>query len=163
MGQIIIAIDPDTDKNGIAYFTIREKGIKLLNLKFFELFDFLKEHNENIHSVIVEASWLIKKANWHDNSKGSKYGSRIGSNTGANHETGKKIVEMLEYLNIPIILKKPLKKVWKGKDGKITNQEFTYLLLQNSCKLLKRTNQEQRDAFLLLLSEYQLFSKPKRF
>jgi len=161
--QLIIAIDPDTEKSGVAYFTIGTSGIKLKTFSFFDLLEFLKEKRNLINMVIVEASWLIKKSNWHSNKNGSNYGSAIGARTGANHETGKKIVEMLEYLKIPVCLKRPLKKVWKGSSGKISHKEFIHLLASNQCEPIKRSNQEERDSFLLLLSEYQNLSKRKIF
>jgi hypothetical protein len=139
-----IGIDPDVDKSGVAVKANRT--IDLYTFKFFQLFDFLKNNREKITLVRVEASWLIKH-NWNKKLNGSAaINARIGNNAGSNHETGRKIVEMCEYLQIPYQEVKPLKKLWKGKDGKITHDELAKFI-----PVPKRTNQEQRDACLLIL------------
>lgn len=62
--------------------------------------------------MIVEAFWLSKNSNLHNELKGAKVSSKIGSRTGANHQVGRKIIEMREYQNIPCQGIKPLKKRW---------------------------------------------------
>jgi hypothetical protein len=139
-----IGIDPDVDKSGVAVKANRT--IDLYTFKFFQLFDFLMNNREKIALVRVEASWLIKH-NWNKKLNGSAaINARIGNNAGSNHETGRKIIEMCEYLQIPYQEVKPLKKLWKGKDGKITHDELAKFI-----PVPKRTNQEQRDACLLIL------------
>lgn len=141
---MLIGIDPDVDKSGVAAKSNRT--IQLQSLKFFDLFDFLRVNKESITKVRIEASWLIKH-NWHTKANGSAaINARIGNNAGSNHEAGRKIVEMCQYLSIPFEEVKPLKKLWKGKDGKITHDELARLT-----QLPKRTNQEERDACLLIL------------
>lgn len=143
---MIIGIDPDIDKSGVAV-KAKDGRFELYNKTFFQLYTYLNVHKDNIKHVVVEASWLIKH-NWHANKKGSAaLNAKIGSSTGANHEVGRKIVEMCEFLNIECVLKKPLKKIWKSKDKKITHEEFVALVKQP----FTRTNQEQRDAALLIL------------
>ncbi|WP_343320245.1 hypothetical protein [Sphingobacterium multivorum] len=142
---LIIGIDPDVDKSGVAIYNKVTKGIELSVLSFFSLFDLLKLEKSKIREVVVEASWLIKKSNFHNETKGARVASRIGSKTGANHEVGRKIVEMCESLDIKCICVRPLKKRWKGRDGKITHEEFKMLT-----NISQRTNQEMRDAGLLV-------------
>ncbi|MBE99333.1 hypothetical protein [Flavobacterium coralii] len=142
---MIIGIDPDTNKSGVAIKD--DLGIELKTLKFFELFDLLKGNATRIRKVRIEASWLIK-SNWHKKVKGSAaVNARIGNHTGSNHETGRKIVEMCQYLKIPYDEVKPLKKIWKGPDKKITHEELSRMVPN----LPNRTNSEQRDACLLIL------------
>lgn len=136
--NILVGIDPDVEKNGVAINNCGE--ITLSNLSFFDLFDKLKElQKQNIPLlVIVEGGWL-NKSNWHKKVKGSAaLNAKIGSSTGANHETGKKIVEMLEYLNITHVVTKPTK-------SKLNAKVFKMLT-----KIEGRTNQEQRDSFMLI-------------
>jgi hypothetical protein len=145
--NLVIGIDPDVDKSGVACINTKTKEFELKTLSFFELFEYLEHHKVFIKEVRVEASWLIKKTNWHQNKMGTGVASRIGSNTGANHEVGRKIVEMCIYKNIPFVQVKPLKKHWKGTDGKITHGEIEKMV----SNFPKRSNQEQRDALLLIL------------
>ena len=42
----------------------------------------------------------------------------------------------------------PLRKIWKGKDGKITDEEIKAFM-----PIIERTNQEERDAALLAWNE----------
>lgn len=139
--MIKIGIDPDTEKSGVAL--INGDRLELHALTFFELFDFLKEclrlkgESEKI-IVVVEAGWL-NKGNWHTKDKGSSaLNAKIGQRTGANHEAGKKIVEMIEYLEIPHKLVKPTKSKVNDK------------LFKSITKIEGRTNQEKRDAMMLI-------------
>lgn len=145
--NLVIGIDPDVSKSGVACINKKSKEFLLKTLTFFELFEFLKSQQEFIKEVRIEASWLIKKTNWHKNHQGTGVASRVGSNTGANHETGRKIIEMCEFLDIPFVQVKPLKKHWKGPDGKITHGEISKMISE----FPKKSNQEQRDALLLII------------
>jgi len=135
--KIIIGIDPDVTKSGVAVkcklFT------KLSNLSFFELFDLLssyKETRENIE-VYVECGFL-NKGNWHKINGSNSVNAQIGQRTGANHEVAKKIVEMCRYLGIEYYEIKPTK-------SKVNSEFFKQIT-----KIDKRTNQEQRDAYMLI-------------
>lgn len=141
----IIGIDPDIESSGVAVRHAPGDQWELTTMRYFELFDYLKENADQIKQVRVEAGWLNKKANWHNNNKGPGVAARIGSATGANAEVGRKICEMLDYLCIPYTTVKPLKKIWRK--GKISHEELERLLKRK----LKRTNQESRDAALLIL------------
>ena len=141
---MLIGIDPDVTKSGVAVKSRAE--FSLHTLTFFQLFDFLKANRDQVTNVRIEASWLIKH-NWNKKATGSAaINANIGNDAGRNHETGRKIVEMCQYLSIPYIEVKPLKKIWKAKDGKISHEELSRIIA-----LPKRTNQEQRDAALLIL------------
>jgi len=94
--------------------------------------------------VVVEAGWLIQ-SNWHLLHKDSKaVAAAKGNSIGRNHETGRKIVEMCKHYGIEVLEHFPLKKQWKGKDGKITHKE-----LASFTGLTGTTNQDARDAALL--------------
>ena len=69
---------------------------------------------------------------------------RHGNHTGRNHEVGRKIVEMCRHYGIEVVEQPPLRKIWKGKDGKITNEELQHLAI-----ITDKTNQETRDAALI--------------
>ncbi len=145
MRDLIVGIDPDVDRSGIAVYHKATKDLQLSILTFFQLFDFLKDKKSIIREVIVEGGWLHKKSNFRNEHSGQRVAARIGKNTGANHETGRKIIEMCAYLKIECRAVLPLVKRWKGLDRKISHEEFFKLTGYN-----KRTNQEQRDAALLV-------------
>lgn len=150
MNKLIIGVDPDVDKSGIAVLH-PDKKLELYNLSFFELFDYLITNKENIKIVKVEAGHLVKKANFHG-SKNTRTAAAIGRNVGANNETGKKIVEMCEHYGLLVKEVKPFKKIWRGKDGKITHEELQgQLKFRGIRTVVGRTNQEERDAALICL------------
>ena len=138
MSKILIGIDPDVEKSGFA--RIQGDQLKLDNLSFFDLFEELKFYKEREikPTVYVECGYL-NKSNFHKKvGMSAALNAKIGERTGANFETAKKIVEMCEYLKIPYVKIQP-------KASKITNDYFKYIT-----GLSIRTNQEQRDAFMLV-------------
>lgn len=149
----IIAIDPDVTRSGVAFLNPTTRQLEVSNLTFPQVVDYLNQaksvrdkENETL-IVVVEASWLIK-GNWHLSSWERKQrAASKGYDVGRNHETGKKIVEMCQHLEIEVLEHYPLRKCWKGKDGKITHEE-----LSSFTGLTGRTNQDARDAALLAWS-----------
>jgi len=137
--KILIGIDPDVTKSGVAFKT--KKEIRLSNLHFFELFEALarlrKENDKDKIQVFVECGFL-NKGNWHKTNGSNSVNAQIGQRTGANHEVAKKIVEMCDYLDIESIPVKPTKSK--------VNADF----FRQITKIEKRTNQEQRDALMLI-------------
>lgn len=141
----LIAIDPDVDRNGVACIDMQKKSLSIHALKFPETLDYL-HHFASCQDVkvIIEAGW-INKSNWHIACRDSRRNAAAkGNAVGRNHEVGRKLAEMCEHWGIPCQLVKPLRKVWRGKDGKITATE-----LQSITGYKGRTNQEGRDAALL--------------
>lgn len=136
--KYFIGIDPDVDKSGVAF--LNKNQLQLDNLTFFQLFDYfkiMKEKYPNVE-VYVECGFL-NKSNWHKKGdKSAAFNSKIGEYTGANFETAKKIVEMCVYLKITHYKIKPTR-------SKITNDYFKKITGYDG-----RTNQEQRDAFMLI-------------
>ena len=136
--KILIGIDPDVSKSGVAF--LKDNNLELQNLTFFELFDFLKFYKETeIKPTVYVECGFLNKSNWHvKEGFNSKTTAQIGNRTGANHEVARKIVEMCIYLGLPYFQIKPTKT-------KITNDYFKKITGLNI-----RTNQEQRDAFMLI-------------
>ena len=135
--KTLIGIDPDIHKSGVAL--LLGSQLELNNLSFFELFDYLQEKkaSENL-SVYVECGFL-NGGNRHLKFGGSlALNSKIGERIGSNHETAKKIIEMCEYLKITHFKVKPTQ-------SKINSKTFQSMTGSNI-----RTNQECRDAFMLV-------------
>ena len=147
----IIGIDPDTDKSGVAQLKVAGREMEAFSLSFPVLLDYLqrirqKELMEGVKVlVVVEASWKIS-TNWHTKRGESvRTVARKGNDAGRCHEVGRKIVECARYYGLDVVEQLPLKKIWKGKDGKITHDELSAFVPG----LPSRTNQEERDAMLL--------------
>lgn len=136
--KFLIGIDPDVDKNGVAI--IDGANVTIDNLTFFKLFDYLKFYKEKERKPIVYVECgFLNKSNWHKKAgKSAAFNAKIGEYTGANFETAKKICEMCEYLNIPYHKIKP------------TNKKIDSDLFKQLTGVKFRTNQEQRDAFMLI-------------
>lgn len=149
----IIAIDPDVTKSGVAYLKTSTRQLEVSNLTFPQVLDYL-QHAKNVREeaketllVVVEAGWRIK-SNWHlHRGDNVRTASAKGNSAGRNHETGRKIVEMCNHYGIEVLEHLPLKKMWKGPDGKITHEELAHFT-----GLMGRTNQDARDAALLAWS-----------
>lgn len=136
--KTLIGIDPDVDKSGMAF--LKGSTLELDNLTFFQLFEYFKSKFLEFPDleIYVECGFL-NKSNWHKSAgKSAAFNAKIGEHTGANFETAKKIIEMCEYLKIPHHKIQP-------KRSKIDNDYFKKLTGYNG-----RTNQEQRDAFMLI-------------
>lgn len=144
----IIGIDPDVGRNGVGVVNkidAKRYTIELHSLTLPELIDWLKA-KPNI-KVYVEASWLIGTHSWHVHHKmGVRKAHAMGINVGQNQQVGKTIVEFCKHNDIDVEAITPLRKMWKGRDGKITAWEFEGLT-----NYKKRSNQEERDAGLISL------------
>lgn len=143
--DIIIGIDPDVRKSGVG--VVNSKGeVEVFSFTFPELIEHLKlsAQLKDCTVVVVEASWKIS-TNWHTGRGDSiRTAARKGKDAGRCHEVGRKIVECAKFYGLEVVEQLPLKKIWKGKDGKITDEEIkAFMPIQG------RTNQEERDAALL--------------
>ncbi len=158
--DLIIGIDPDVDKNGVAFFNTSTKALFVDSFAFPKCIDRISETiscNINIGKrtlVVIEAGWK-NKSNWHFTSHDSReIIAKKGEGVGRNQETGRKIIECLQYNNegIEIVEQAPLRKCWMGKDGKITHKELKTLCEMSGIYFNEtRSNQEQRDAALLAI------------
>lgn len=148
--RTIIAIDPDIDGSGVA---ILDVALATFRYRLPVLVKLL-EHYEGREDVlvVVEASYLVS-SNWHLKSKDSqRLAAAKGRNVGRNHEIGRQIVEFCKYFHIPYEEKIPLKKIWHGRDGKITKTELEDLCNGSGIGYKFAGNdQEQRDAALLAI------------
>lgn len=169
--DVVVGIDPDSDKSGVAVIEKLTRKITIDAMKFADVLDclqYIKRQSEVSNKkfcVIIEAGWL-NTSHWHLNNTDTRASAAAkGNSVGRNHETGRKIAEMCEHWNIPYQLVKPLvlrvrgRYLWKGKDGKITHEELQEITqLKN-----KRSNQEERDALLLAWNwlGLPLFARPK--
>ena len=147
--DIIIAIDPDVEQSGVARLDVTQRKSWADTLPFPMLIEYIRQvYRTNLGksiAVVVEASWH-KTHNWHLNRRDTLgIAAKKGYDEGRNHEAGRKIIEMLNYYGIEVIEKEPLRKIWKGPDGKITHTEITAITGWDK----KRSNQEERDAMLL--------------
>lgn len=151
--DVVIGIDPDVDRNGVGFLEVKTRKLEATALPFPDLLDYLadvrKKSQESGRTVVVvvEASWR-DTTNWHTTRWESRAKSTSkGYDVGRNHETGHKIVEMCRHYGLDVIEHHPLRKGWRGRDGKITQDELSYFT-----GITGRTNQEMRDAALLAWS-----------
>ena len=157
--RIIVGIDPDTEKSGIATYYNGE--LLAESLPFPQLIEklYLLATLPDDVMVEVEAGWLNEKSNFHG--KQGKRAEKIAKNVGSNHQTGRHICEMARHYGLEVIEQKPFSKGWKGAGGKITHDELNYILQHNRLEPLKRTNQDVRDAVLLTVIHSNLKIKVK--
>ena len=146
---IVIGIDPDVKKSGVAINDKSTGIITSFSFPFPELLDFLKDVSTRFDATIyVEASWLIKKSNFHGGN--TRVSSLIAKHVGRNHQTGILIVEMCKHYGLNVIEVEPLAKCWKGKDKKITLDELKkFAKVELPKKYLKAELQEMLDASLI--------------
>lgn len=148
-----IGIDPDIHNSGVAII----EGIRLfsLNYSFCEMLNFLEATKKMYlkHCVFIEAGWLVSHNFTATKGLSLKRQLKIANDVGVNWGVGKLIEQFCIDKNINYKLVKPLKKRW-GKTGKekISHAEFINLFkVKKLATNLKSTNQEQRDAALLIL------------
>lgn len=137
-----IGIDPDVDKNGVAIKINKE--FLLYNFELFYLYEFLKKSKVNLKIVgyeivvYVECGFLNGGNRHTQVDKSIQFNGKISERVGANHEIAKKICEMCEFLELEYKQIKPTRSK--------TNSE----LFKQVTGYDKRTNQEQRDALMLV-------------
>lgn len=150
----IIGIDPDVKKSGVAQLRMAGREVELFSISFPELIDYLQRMADFQHrtgmkvTIVVEDSWRIShiwKAQRGVNVREIEKMLKIAENVGRCHAVGMKIVECARNYGLDVVEQLPLKKIWKGKDGKITHDELSAFVPG----LPSRTNQEERDAMLL--------------
>jgi len=94
--------------------------------------------------VIIEDS--DSTTNWHLNSNvGPHKAAAIGHGAGLCHATQRHLYEYAVSVGLDVKLQKPLRKCWKGRDGKITQEEITSFMTG----FPQRSNQECRDSALI--------------
>lgn len=149
--SLIIGIDGDLDKSGVAIWDKENAIIELKTLGFFQLLEYLTTEKEKIKIVKIEAGFLNQKSNFHF-AKSKGISDRISKNVGENQAVGKLIIQMCQHLEIPYKLVKPFQKTWNTKSGKISDKELKLFLHRQKINLTnKTTNQETRDSALIAL------------
>lgn len=133
---MIIGIDPDFEKSGVACIA-DTKELAMTNLTFVQTVTFVREHKDLIKCVYLEAGWLNATSSYHF-AENKKTAARIGKNVGMNHATGQLLQQSIEAEGVKVILVKP------------TTKKYNQLEFQKLTKTPVRTNQEQRDAAMLI-------------
>lgn len=146
--DIIIGIDPDVEASGVATLIRGTKKIDATTMTLPALMDYLRRVR-NIPrwsvAVVVEASWTTAH-NFHSLPSDSKaVAAKKGYHVGRNHQIGIDIADIARHFSLDVRLQPPLRKIWKGKDRKITHEEICAITGYTA----KRSNQEERDAMLL--------------
>ncbi|MEG0468242.1 MAG: hypothetical protein RR551_08205 [Mucinivorans sp.] len=148
--DMVIGIDPDVDKNGVAILYPHTKDITTHQMTFPELVGCLlqlrarSDANPELSMVVVVEAGYLNLSNWHAKGKSTKIAAAIGNHTGRNHQVARLIIQMAHSYGLDVVEKSPLRKCWKGKDGKITHEELAAFT-----RLVDRNNQEERDAALI--------------
>lgn len=154
---VIVAIDPDVDASGIAIFDKIGKSIGFAKWPLPKLVEYMRGNADKLH-LIVEGGWLNKKSTFHF-APNERVACKIASKTGRNEQVGKTIVAFADFYKVSYKIVKPLKRnvdLFKRiyetspKTGKITHNGINKLLMSFNLVPLKRTNQDERDAILLL-------------
>lgn len=95
--QLIIGIDPDLEKSGVA---ILGSELQLKNLTFPETIELFRNEQDCIKKVVIEAGWQNKKSNFHGRYNQSKSeGERIAKNVG---KTMQQVNCSLKWRNITV-------------------------------------------------------------
>ena len=150
--KTIIGVDPDVERSGVARLDIDKGsyGLSLQSLEFGEFVRFLLVLRDEAArggfpvTVVVEAGWL-NHGNWHLRwSDTGRLACAKGYQVGRNHEAGRKTVELCRGLGFLVVEQRPLRKMWSGKDRKITAAELRIVTGYD-----KRSSQDARDAALL--------------
>ncbi len=146
-----VGIDPDVDKSGLV--VIDRQGRCILHAEALDFpgvlvyLNLLKqEHAQEPMTVLVVIEDSDFSVNWHYNRHDSKgVCAAKGRSVGMCHATARHLRECCENMGLPVMMQQPLRKLWRGKDGKITHEEAALFMPG----LPARTNQEVRDAALL--------------
>ena len=138
--QRIIGIDPDVDKSGVCIVNNMLQIKRLTTMDLVDLFVLIESMSDcRDIKVIVEAGWK-NKTNFHVGAMDNAWKSaKIGSHVGANHEIGRQIIKFCEKVGIECHAIKP-------KGHKMSALDFKRI-----SGWTKRTNQEMRDAYKIIL------------
>jgi len=135
--MILIGIDPDLHKNGVAEYNTITKKITGTPMEFWDLIAYLNRMNivnGDTIKVRLGAGWENKKTNWHDPIN-PFVDQKISASIGMNHGVGIKIMEWCEVNEVPYDLCVPKKGLAKWSQEKVTKLTG-----------IKRVNPDIRDA-----------------
>ena len=159
-----IGIDPDVDKNGVAIVERETRNLECAAMTFADTLGYLEwvaQRSAEVGTsvkVYVEAGWMCR-TNWHL-SKWDNRGQVVakGVSQGRNEQVSRLLGEMCAHYEMDWQFIKPFRKVWQGKDRKITHAELCAV----TGMVYGRTNQEMRDAALIAWVSAGLPVKIKR-
>lgn len=159
--DIIIGIDPDVEGKRCRNTRYKNKRVEATTMTLPALMDYLRrvrnEYPTLTVAVVVEASWTTAH-NFHSLPSDSKaVAAKKGYHVGRNHQIGIDIADIARHFSLDVRLQPPLRKIWKGKDRKITHEEICAITGYTA----KRSNQEERDAMLLAWTSANLPIKIK--
>lgn len=162
---LLVGIDPDTKASGWAVIDLSDRTVHIETLPFMDILSLLTEWRREVddhyldeaysYRFVVEDIWKVAH-NWHVSPRDNRLTiSKKGYHIGRCSMVGQLIYEAIGVHFFPRIAQPPLRKVWRGADGKITHPELLELCEKHDLILppskLKQTNQEERDALLLAL------------
>lgn len=155
--EYVVGIDPDIEKSGVAFLNVNERRFERVQaMTFPELLAYI----DKLAALVGEFRPLLviedsdSSTNWHLHKvKASglsldrklRIAAAIGRSAGMCHAVIRLLNEYAQARDVDVCMKKPLRKTWRGADGKITHLECAQFM--NG--LPKRTSQETRDACLL--------------
>ena len=153
----IIACDPDITRSGVAFLNVSERRFEMVQaMTFPELLAYI----DKLAALVGELRPLLviedsdSSTNWHLNKvKASglsldrklRTAAAIGRSAGMCHAVIRLLNEYAQARGVDVRMQKPLRKTWRGANGKISQVEAVQFL--NG--LPSRCNQECRDAALL--------------
>ena len=162
---LLVGIDPDTKASGWAVIDLSDRTVHLETLSFMDILALLTEWRREVddhyldesysYRFVVEDIWTVAH-NWHVSPRDNRLTiSKKGYHIGRCSMVGQLIYEAIGAHFFPRIAQPPLRKVWRGIDGKISHPELLELCEKHDLILppskQKQTNQEERDALLLAL------------
>jgi hypothetical protein len=111
MESVIIGIDPDIDKSGIAIIDNRDKTPRLVEMSIWSLARIADYNLQGRPAVfVVEAGWLNKTV-WHGAGKlGVLPAMEVARRVGENHGFGKALVQLLKGMGFKVVLARPRAK-----------------------------------------------------
>jgi len=127
MEDVIIGIDPDVGKSGVA---IMSPNLEMLCLPLWDVFALVS--SGNVKAVYVEAGWMNKSG------LPFKAGIKRAVDMGRNHSIGQQIVKYCIARNIDVVAVRPSR-------SKVNHKTFVSITGYQGV-----TNQEKRDAAMLI-------------
>lgn len=160
--RTILGVDPDIEKSGFALLDCESRTFEQLSaLSFTDITSYLSRMaaNEKYKNTLIVIEDSDTSTNWHCGSiiydkhltieQKVRKAAAIGRSAGLCHAVFRMLKEYAEALGFEVKAKKPLKKMWRGTDGKISHNELKVFV----SGLPARTNQEIRDAIMLAWDE----------
>lgn len=153
---LVIGIDPDVERSGVASVNKATGARELFTAPFWDVIGFINQFRDHIRVVVIEAGFLNPKSNFRDRAQiadalqsnnavaalasAKRVGEKIAQKVGQNHQVGILLVEYCRRENIPFMAVQPI-------GHKITS---TRMFQQMYGIKTAKADQEIRDAFHLI-------------